>query len=143
MRSSPSGPISSVTGRAEPIPTRLQVARLLAAPTAARGTSLKNLGRIRTGLLVGTAALLVACAGPAGGPPGAPGTQPGAGAPAAHPKSLTVGITGALAALSIVGGSSPVGGWVAMAEILTDGLVTTDVKTPSPIGRLAERVPSL
>ena len=30
-----------------------------------------------------------------------------------------------------------------MAEIYSDGLVTTDVNNPRPLGRLAERVPSL
>src|SRR5207247_2180501 len=57
--------------------------------------------------------------------------------------SLTIGITGAIQGMAIAGTSSPVGGWTAMVEIHSDGLVTTDVNNPRALGRLAERVPAL
>src|SRR5207248_6511080 len=96
----------------------------------------------RTVLLVAIA-LLSACAGPASAPQGAGVTQPGQGAAPARAKSLTIGVTGSVPALSIAGGSSPVGGWVALTEMVTDGLVTADTSVHRPIGRMAERVPSL
>src|SRR5207244_9222362 len=86
-------------------------------------------------------ALLCACAGPATAP-----ASPGAGdsqSAARGSKSLTVGVTSAGPALGAAGGVSPIGGWVTMTEIHSDGLVTADFKTRKPIGRLAERVPSL
>jgi len=95
----------------------------------------------RTCILLTAATVLSACAGPASGPQRS-GASPGV-APATRPKSLTIGVTGAVPAMAIAGTSSPVGGWVAMAEIYSDGLVTTDVNNPRPLGRLAERVPSL
>jgi len=45
--------------------------------------------------------------------------------------------------MGIAGGSSVIGGWVTMTEMHTDGLITSDATTRTPIGRLAARVPSL
>jgi ABC-type transport system substrate-binding protein len=39
--------------------------------------------------------------------------------------------------------SSPAGGWIAASEIHTNGLITSDVNTLRPIGRLAERPPTV
>src|SRR6266511_2298682 len=58
-------------------------------------------------------------------------------------KSLTIGVTSALPAMGIAGGSSVIGGWVTMTEMHTDGLITSAATTRTPIGRLAARVPSL
>ncbi len=103
-----------------------------------------NLARTWTGcVLITAAALLSACGGPVSAPQRSDGQgaqQPGG---PARTKVLNVGVTGSVPALSIAGGSSPVGGWVAMTEMHTDGLITADTSVHRPMGRLAERVPSL
>ncbi len=38
---------------------------------------------------------------------------------------------------------TPTGGWMAMTELHTDGLVTSDTSSRTPVGRLAEAVPTL
>jgi len=38
---------------------------------------------------------------------------------------------------------TPTGGWMALTEMHTDGLVTSDTGSRNPVGRLAETVPSL
>jgi len=99
----------------------------------------------RIGLFIVMAVLLSACAGPTSTSP-SPQTgdgQTGQSAAPARPKSLTIGVTGSVPAVSIAGGSSPVGGWVALTEMHTDGLITAEANAHKPIGRLAERVPSL
>ena len=84
--------------------------------------------------------LITACAGPA-----APGDrQPGA--PAEGPrrtKTLTIGVTSGVDAMSNVGGTTTTGGWVSVSEVHSDALVTSDYQTRKPVGRLAERVPTL
>ena len=86
--------------------------------------------------------LLAACGGPAASPQRSDG---GAAQPTgpARTKVLNVGVTGSIPALAIAGGSSPVGGWVAMTEMHSDGLITADRDVHRQVGRLAERVPSL
>ena len=95
------------------------------------------------GGLAAAVVLLGACAPPT--PAGTGGAQAGESAPAPphQTKALTIGITGSVPAVSIAGGASPVGGWVALTEMHTDGLITADAQVHQPIGRLAERVPSL
>ena len=95
--------------------------------------------------LVAAVVLISACAGPASAPQGTSEGRTAPGAPAApqRTKALTIGVTGSVHALSIAGGSSPVGGWVALTEMHTDGLVTADTSVHRPVSRLAERVPSL
>jgi peptide/nickel transport system substrate-binding protein len=94
-------------------------------------------------ILVVAVALVSACAGPTSAPTGTNDAQQGQGSAPPRTKALTIGVTGSVPALSIVGGSSPVGGWVALTEMHTDGLVTADTSVHKPIGRMAERVPSL
>src|SRR5205085_291266 len=55
----------------------------------------------------------------------------------------TVGITSTVQAIGLAGSSSPTGGWIALTERHSDGLVTSDANSRKPVGRLAERVPSL
>jgi len=86
-------------------------------------------------------ALIVAgCAAPA-----APGTQPAVetGAVSAQAKSITVGISSTVPAFSIVTFGTPAGGWSSLNELHSEGLVTSDTSSRAPVGRLAERVPSL
>jgi peptide/nickel transport system substrate-binding protein len=93
-------------------------------------------------LTLGMLAVLVAgCAGPTSAPVRAP-DAPAQSAPTA-PKSLTIGITGSLPALALAATSTPVGGGFRLQEIHSDGLITSDVNVRRPIGRLAERAPSL
>ena len=88
------------------------------------------------GLLV---VILTACAGPL---PSAQEPVNGEAAPA-RPKSLTIGITSSVPAMSLaVATGTPTGGWMALMELHTDGLVTSDANSRSPVGRLAEGVPS-
>src|SRR5436853_5103342 len=98
-----------------------------------------------SGLVVNVLAVAVigACAAPGSAPRSAGDTQPGQAVAPARTKALTIGVTGSVPALSIAGGASPVGGWVAMTEMHTDGLITADINAHRPVGRLAERVPSL
>jgi ABC-type transport system substrate-binding protein len=46
-------------------------------------------------------------------------------------------------AFGIVTFGTPAGGWASLTEVHTDGLVTGDDNSRTPVGRLAERVPSL
>src|SRR5262245_29562235 len=86
--------------------------------------------------------LFVGCAGPAPAPTRAPevAAQPAA-APA--PKSLTIGISGSIPGLALMASTTPTGGGFRISEIHSDGLVTADVTTRRPVGRLAERAPSI
>jgi peptide/nickel transport system substrate-binding protein len=58
-------------------------------------------------------------------------------------KSITVGITSTVPAMSIVTFGTPAGGWSSLTEVHSEGLVTSDANSRAPVGRLAERVPSL
>lgn len=57
-------------------------------------------------------------------------------------KSLTIGVTSAVQAFGMAGAGTPVGGWTTVNEVHSQGLVTSDLETRRPVGRLAERVPS-
>jgi peptide/nickel transport system substrate-binding protein len=59
------------------------------------------------------------------------------------PKSLTVGITSTVQAFAMAGTTTTAGGWMSAGEIHSQGLVTSDATNRAPVGRLAERVPSL
>jgi peptide/nickel transport system substrate-binding protein len=86
------------------------------------------------------ALVLMGCARPAETTsPTAPTPEPSI----AKPKSITVGITSTIQAISLAGSQSPTGGWMALTELHSEGLITADVKSRQPVGRLAERVPSL
>ena len=58
-------------------------------------------------------------------------------------KTLNMAVTGGVQAMSIAGIASPVGGWVAITELHSDGLITSDIDSHKQIGRLAEKVPSV
>jgi len=89
------------------------------------------------GLLLAAAA----CAGPMP-TTNEPATDPAS--PHEPTKSLTVGITGTVPAMSLaVATGTPTGGWMAMTELHTDGLVTADADSRTPVGRLADEVPTL
>src|SRR5438876_502492 len=94
----------------------------------------------RAGWLGLLAVILTACAGPS---PSA--QQPvNDGAAPARQKSLTIGITSSVPAMSLaVATGTPTGGWMALMELHTDGLVTADGNSRTPVGRLAEGVPTL
>jgi peptide/nickel transport system substrate-binding protein len=83
----------------------------------------------------GTGSVAPGRGNPAGGSDAAGGS--------ARKKSITVAVTGAIPALSIAGDFTPTGGWMALTELHSDGLVTSASDSRQPVGRLAERVPSL
>jgi len=92
---------------------------------------------IRLTVMAVCVAALMGCAPGAVSPRGdvAPGVT-------AKPKVLNVGVTTQLALMGVFAGQST-GGWTTLIELHSAGLITADVATPRPIGRLAERVPSL
>ncbi len=99
--------------------------------------------RVLARVVLAAAALVTACASPTATPRTGSGTNPGADAAPAKTKAITIGVTGNVAALGIPGGSSPVGGWAAITEMHTDGLVTAERDVHKLTGRLAEQVPNL
>ncbi|MBM2812863.1 MAG: hypothetical protein HW416_3622 [Chloroflexi bacterium] len=58
-------------------------------------------------------------------------------------KSVTIGFTTGVQAMSIMGSSTTVGGYGVVFEIHSNGLVTSDVNSRAVVGRLAERAPSV
>ena len=108
-----------------------------------RGAS--GVSRLAIGLLmivsIGcTAPAAPAPASPAGGGASSPPAQPESPRPT---KSLNIGISGSVRAMGIAGDATPVGGWLSLLELHSDGLITSDTNSRRPVGRLAERVPSL
>src|SRR6266581_8066836 len=94
-----------------------------------------------TGYLGLLALAIMACAAPS--PSGGQSSTSGSAAPA-QPKSLNIGITSTVPAMSLaVATGTPTGGWMAMTEIHTDGLVTSEANSRNPVGRLAETFPTL
>src|SRR5438034_9009851 len=85
-------------------------------------------------------ALLVApaCAPPEPAPSGQPGA---ASSRPAGQKTLTIGVNGAVDALSIMGSSTTSGGWQSLNELHSQGLVTADRDVQRPVPRIATRVP--
>jgi peptide/nickel transport system substrate-binding protein len=88
-------------------------------------------------LLVLAGVILAACSPGGQGPTGQQETR------TQRPKSITIGVTSDVGAMSNMGGTTSVGGWVSTSEVHSNALVTSDYETRRPIGRLAERVPSL
>jgi peptide/nickel transport system substrate-binding protein len=62
--------------------------------------------------------------------------------PARGKTTITLAVATAVASMGIMGYSTTSGGWPSANEIHSNGLITSDVHTRKPIGRLAERVPS-
>ncbi|HZT07570.1 MAG TPA: ABC transporter substrate-binding protein [Chloroflexota bacterium] len=57
-------------------------------------------------------------------------------------KTLTVGITSTVRAFGLAGTTTTAGGWMSAGELHSQGLVTSDTSSRTPVGRLAERAPS-
>lgn len=87
------------------------------------------------------ALVIVGCAAPAR-PAGQAGDSLRETSNPRKTKSLTLAITSGVQAMSVMGNTTTAGGWQTMNEIHSNGLVTSDVTSRRPIGRLAERVPS-
>jgi peptide/nickel transport system substrate-binding protein len=84
--------------------------------------------------------LVTSCAAPARAPDQSPSDAPRS---TDRTKSITVGITSAVPAMGIVSFGTPAGGWSSLTELHTEGLITSDVNSRAPVGRLAERAPTL
>jgi hypothetical protein len=86
-------------------------------------------------------ALVVAGCGPAA-PSTAPGGDVGRSAQQGRVKTITVGISNEVDALSIMGSSTTSGGWQSLNELHSQGLVTADRDIQRPIARLTTQVPT-
>src|SRR5947208_1483932 len=84
------------------------------------------------------AALLVSACAPAS----VPAADRNAPSPRQSPKVVTVGISTDVAAMSIMGTSGIGGGWAALNEVHSEGMVTADRDVRRPVPRLAVQVPS-
>jgi peptide/nickel transport system substrate-binding protein len=102
-----------------------------------------KLSKPTSGLLIAICVLATACAQPS-----TPSTPRPAGEPAVQsggtrqPKSITVGITSTVQAFGLAGTTTTAGGWLSATELHTQGLVTSDVNSRAPVGRLAEKAPT-
>jgi peptide/nickel transport system substrate-binding protein len=56
---------------------------------------------------------------------------------------LTIGVSNPVGAIGYIGPSAPSGGFVQMTELHSNGLITADAATRAPIGRIAEKAPTL
>jgi peptide/nickel transport system substrate-binding protein len=88
--------------------------------------------------LLGTACTSAAPASPqsSGGSAAAPAAQP------ARTKTIVFGVN-VIQPLGIGSVSSSSGGWVSASELHTNGLISSDETTRTPVGRLAARVPTV
>jgi peptide/nickel transport system substrate-binding protein len=96
------------------------------------------------GLTLGTLILLVvACASPAA--PASPVERSPDARPGRDPatKTITIAVSTPSPAFSLPGENRPTGGWLALTELHSEGLITSDPQSRRPIGRLAEGAPSL
>lgn len=87
--------------------------------------------------------LITACAAPLTPARPGSGAAPEGGERAPRQKVLTFAITAGVQAMGVLGNTTTAGGWQTLNEVHSNGLVTSDVNSRRPIGRLAERVPSL
>src|SRR4051794_35999505 len=86
--------------------------------------------------------LLVAC-GPTPAPQGNNSSNPQAPANrSSGQKTITVGISGTIEALSIMGSSTTSGGWQSLNELHSQGLITSDRDQQRPVPRLVTQVPT-
>ncbi|HEY3118717.1 MAG TPA: ABC transporter substrate-binding protein, partial [Chloroflexota bacterium] len=97
--------------------------------------------RRASGLQVAMIALAIVSCAPA--QPSSSSTNPSPGTASSKPRAITIGITSTVQAIGLPGSQTPTGGWIALTEVHTDGLVTSDVNSRRPVGRLAEKVPSV
>jgi ABC-type transport system substrate-binding protein len=89
--------------------------------------------------------LLALCMTTACGGPSARQERPEAGtAPGpSSTKVVTIGISVPIDGLGLQGTNAPTGGGPELAELHSDGLISMEVNSRTPIGRLAERVPTV
>ncbi len=93
-------------------------------------------------ILAMLATLLSACAPSSAPAPRQGEPNSGTGSAPRQIKALTIGITSTVQAFGLGGTTTTAGGWMSANEIHSQGLITADVATHAPIGRLAERVPT-
>ncbi len=100
--------------------------------------------RVSFPLLVALLVAVAACSAPT---PSQPTRQQQPNAPQAQgprtTKSLTLGITSGVQAMSVLGAPTTSGGWHSLNEVHSNGLITSDVGSRRAVGRLAERVPAI
>ena len=103
------------------------------------------LSRIRWGLPLLLALAVVACSAPPGParPPGGGDTPGSGGQQSGRSKTITVGFTAGVQAMSIMGATTTSGGWQSLNEIHSNGLVTSDTSSRRAVPRLASQVPTL
>jgi peptide/nickel transport system substrate-binding protein len=99
----------------------------------------------RSGFLIALVVIVTACTAPAPAPGGNSPAGGQAPAPAASrgPKTITIGVTAPVQAMGVFGNQTTAGGWYSTAEVHSDGLITSEAQTRNPMGRLAEKVPTL
>ncbi len=101
--------------------------------------------RVWTALLLVASIVLTACASPAR--PGATAGSQASETRAETPRrggTITLAVRGSVPTMAPMGtATTTTGGWSGAAETHSAALVTADTNTRTPIGRLAERVPSL
>ena len=96
-------------------------------------------------VILALALLLVACSS-SGRPPAANNSSPNVQAPTQQQEggTITVAVINNVTAMARIGTSATTGGgFLASAELHSEGLVTSDEHSRQPVGRLASRVPSL
>lgn len=99
--------------------------------------------RTRPALLFALVVVLAACS-PQAGPRSPDSVSAGRdGPPATRKTAVTLGVTAQVSAMSIAADSSTSGGWQDVSEVYANGLMTADVHTQAPVGRLVERLPTL
>src|SRR5438093_1638998 len=86
--------------------------------------------------------VITACAMPAAAP-SRPATSDPVPAPTARAKAITIGLSVPVTTIGMLNQSAPTGGFIQLTEIHSDGLITSDVKSRKPIGRLADKAPSV
>src|SRR5437867_1090321 len=85
--------------------------------------------------------LLTACASP---PSSTSGCTDAGTPPSEHrPKNIVYAVTDYVNGIGLTAGSSTSGGWHTANDLHTSPLVTSDFNTRNPVGRLAQRVPSI
>ncbi len=95
-------------------------------------------------MVLGLVLAMAACASPtpASQSQARSGQPTDASQPRGGTKTITVGVTAGVQAMSIMGSGTTSGGWMSMNEIHSNGLVTSDNTTRKPVGRLASKVPT-
>src|SRR6266536_1557731 len=93
-------------------------------------------------LALGLCLAILAGCGPAVPSRGEPVASAPAPSAPARAKVLTIGVPTQLQSMGVFAGQST-GGWTTLTELHSAGLISSDYTTPRPIGRRAEKVPSL